>query len=33
MILLRVPATDGEESTMGLMTRHIAEGRHFPAYF
>jgi hypothetical protein len=33
MILLRVPNTDGDEAVMGLMARHIAEGRHFPAYF
>jgi hypothetical protein len=33
LILLRVPNTDGDESTIGLMALHIAQGRHFPAYF
>jgi hypothetical protein len=33
LLLLRVPTTDGDESTVGLMALHIAQGRHFPAYF
>jgi len=33
LILLRVPTNDGDESIIGLMATHIAEGRDFPAYF
>jgi hypothetical protein len=33
LLLLHVPNTDGDESTIGLMALHIAQGRHFPAYF
>ena len=33
LILLAVPTNDGDESIVGLMATHIAEGRDFPAYF
>jgi hypothetical protein len=32
LVALEWPATNSDESTMGLMAMHIAEGRHFPDF-
>ncbi|HKT02453.1 MAG TPA: hypothetical protein VJT31_23235, partial [Rugosimonospora sp.] len=33
LTLNHVPNSDGDESTMGLMALHIAQGRHLPVFF